>query len=621
MKQDVSRYPSLQSRLTLGFTALGILITAITVAILYANFRQGLREELRQRLTSITSVAALQQDGDMLVKVQAAQDQYFQQINEQNIKIKKSDPDLIYVYTMRKNELGIYFVVDAGLPGEEGLSEFGTPYEEPSQTLVENFDQLQQTITETDFYTDEYGTFLSAYAPIYSSSGSKVGVLGVDISANTVVAKERAFLVLSILVFLAIIPFIIIGGILLGKIIAAPIANLATVARTITESNLQAHVPETVKIREVAQLSKDFNTMTKTLRDLINSLEERVENRTKELEETSLQVTRRASQLEAIADVARSIASLQDVKQLLTDITNLISIRFGFYHVGIFLLDEDKQFAVLSAANSEGGQKMLARSHRLRVGSEGLVGYATSHAQARIALDVGEDAVFFDNPDLPNTHSEIALPLVVAGEVIGALDVQSEYPNAFSEEDIQVLTTLADQVAVAIQNARLFEQTQRTAIELENTLQRYIHREWQQYSKTSSTTGYRAVEDRLEPLTSFPDDRKIEQNSSRYKVPIRLRGLSIGALDIDLGKQIKDYTQEEIDIIQAAAERVALALESARLLEESQKRAAKEHTIGQVSEKLIASTDISDILKTAVREISQLMSGAEVAVQLEEAIE
>ncbi|MEJ5223470.1 MAG: GAF domain-containing protein, partial [Anaerolineales bacterium] len=185
------------------------------------------------------------------------------------------------------------------------------------------------------------------------------------------------------------------------------------------------------------------------LRALQATLEERIHERTAALERTTLAVERRASQLQAISDIARTIASIQELSELLPRITELISEYFGFYHVGIFLLDEKKEYAELRAANSEGGKRMLARSHRLRVGYQGVVGFAARQGRARIALDTGEDAVFFDNPDLPTTRSEAALPLILGDEVIGVLDVQSEIPEAFSEDDLDVLNTLAFQVSIA----------------------------------------------------------------------------------------------------------------------------------------------------------------------------
>src|SRR5690606_34214496 len=131
---------------------------------------------------------------------------------------------------------------------------------------------------------------------------------------------------------------------------------------------------------------------------------------------------------------------------------SVISEKYGFYHVGVFLLDENRTYAILTAANSAGGQKMLARQHRLKVGEQGIVGSVTGSGEPRIALDVGADAVFFNNPDLPESHSEMALPLRSGGQVIGALDVQSTETGAFTHVDVQTLGLLAEQVSLAIEN-------------------------------------------------------------------------------------------------------------------------------------------------------------------------
>ncbi len=165
---------------------------------------------------------------------------------------------------------------------------------------------------------------------------------------------------------------------------------------------------------------------------------------------------RRAAQLAAAAEVARDATSILDVEQLLNETVHLISEQFGFYHAGVFLLDEAGEYAVLQAASSEGGQRMLARGHKLRVGKVGIVGKVAATGEPHIALDVGKDAVHFANPDLPDTHSEMGLPLRVRGRVIGVLDVQSTRVAAFTEDDVAVLQTLADQLAAAIANARLF---------------------------------------------------------------------------------------------------------------------------------------------------------------------
>jgi len=371
----------------------------------------------------------------------------------------------------------------------------------------------------------------------------------------------------------------------------------------------------------VAREKKNAETQARInieLRELQNTLENRVNERTAELEESAAQIQKRASQLEAIADVSSSVASLQDMKQLLPYITKIVSERFGFYHAGIFLLSDDKEFAVLRAANSEGGQVMLARKHQLRVGQEGVVGFAVSQKRAHIALDVGDDAVYFDNPDLPATRSEMALPLIIGNEVIGVLDVQSEEPNAFTDEDVTVLSTLANQLAVAIENARLFQQSQDALKELDATFQQYLSSEWRQFSGESKVIGYRAYESGLEPITEEQVGAKsTKADKSTQKIPVSLRGSTLGTLSINMGNNPQEYTDEEMSLIQTVADRLALALESARLLEESQKAAAKEQAIGEITGKIGASINMRNVLQTAVEELGRALPGSEIVIQFD----
>src|SRR6266540_1238334 len=161
--------------------------------------------------------------------------------------------------------------------------------------------------------------------------------------------------------------------------------------------------------------AKELETRNKELTDLRDVLELRIQERTASLE-------KRATQIQTVSNMARTIASVQDLGALLPNIAKVVSEQFGYYHAGIFLLDEAGKYAVLKAANSDGGRRMLNRGHRLPLDSNSIVGYVTSHGEPRIALDVGADAVYFNNPDLHETRSEIALPLRVSGRVIGALD-------------------------------------------------------------------------------------------------------------------------------------------------------------------------------------------------------
>ena len=178
-------------------------------------------------------------------------------------------------------------------------------------------------------------------------------------------------------------------------------------------------------------------------------------------------MTKRTIQLQTGAEVSRAASSILEPGKLLPMVVELIRSHFDYYYVGIFLLDESKKWAVLSAASGEMGRQMIAQNHRLEIGGSSMIGWCISHGQARIALDVGEDAVRFRNPYLPATRSEMALPLISRGEVIGAMTIQSELPAAFSRVDITALQAMADQVGNAIQNARLFAELEGRNAELE----------------------------------------------------------------------------------------------------------------------------------------------------------
>ena len=232
--------------------------------------------------------------------------------------------------------------------------------------------------------------------------------------------------------------------------------------------------------------NKELNDREVEFKKYQLDLEGRVDTRTSEIE-------RRSKLLKAVADVGRSITSYRNLSELLQQTTQLIRENFGYYHIGIFLLDERKEYAVLAASNSEGGQRMLERKHQLKVGETGIVGYVTEYLKARIALDVGQDAVYFNNPDLPLTRSEMALPLVAGGQILGALDVQSTESQAFTEEDVATLQILAEQLAIAIQNANLFSETEK-ALESSKVVYGEVSREaWSKILHNQPRIGYLAT--------------------------------------------------------------------------------------------------------------------------------
>ena len=285
-----------------------------------------------------------------------------------------------------------------------------------------------------------------------------------------------------------------------------------------------------------------------------------------------------------------------------------ISHQLGHYHVGIFLVDETKKYAILKAANSEGGKRMLEKGHRLEIGAVGIVGIVAARGKPRIALDTGADAVYFDNPDLPNTKSEVALPLIQGNEIVGVLDVQSTTQNAFSQDDIDTLTILANQVSVTIQNTRLHEENIAALQTAEKAYRQLSGENWRLALKAQDIKGYV-----YDGITSQPLIQDTFGHS--ISIPVNVRGQNIGALKLEALQPDREWTEDELAMITAAAERAALALENARLLIESQKRAAKERIIGEISAKISAKSEIDDLLKTAAQELTRSLPGTEIAIQ------
>jgi GAF domain-containing protein/HAMP domain-containing protein len=283
-------------------------------------------------------------------------------------------------------------------------------------------------------------------------------VLLTEQEVGETLALARTILATGLIILLVVAMVAVGTALLVSRRITRPIVGLTTVANLIATGDLSYQVPHIERQDEIGILARAFSQMKQQLQDLIADLERQVVDRTHQWQETHYKLQRRATQLETIALVGQAITSILNVDELLLDVVNLIRARFNFYHAGVFLIDEGGEWAVLRQATGEAGQRMLTRKHRLAVGGQSIVGWVTSSRQPRIALDVGADAVHFKNPDLPQTRSEMALPLIVGDRLLGALDVQSTQEAAFDEEDMATLSLMADQVAVALDNALKFSQ-------------------------------------------------------------------------------------------------------------------------------------------------------------------
>ena len=464
------------------------------------------------------------------------------------------------------------------------------------------------TLTRTRYY--RVGSYMVTWALVFTAFGIEdVSRLSISLFTNLILAfilasitfpvRYMTFFIVVNNLAIALIPIVYPDftevGATLGVFVPFSILTLVAMQhRKNTERD---------RLTESKQMNHDLTTLS-------NELEQRVEERTAKLEE-------RARQLQVVSEVANAAASIQDPDQLLEESTSLISNSFGFYHVGIFLLSQSGENAILQAANSEGGQRMLARNHFLPVDLNSIVGYAAKTQAPRIARDTGADAVHFTNPDLPETRSEMAVPLKIGARLIGVLDVQSSQKNAFSEDDVAILSTLGNQLAVAIENARLLSETRRALETAEHTYQRYFSQAWSQFSQKLDVDGYTYQNGSIVPIdVKEEENQEIDTNDSKIKIPLMVRGQDIGILEIQPKNKTRNWTTDEVTLLEAAAERAALALESARLLEDAQRRASRERTISEMANKIGSVTNIDSILKSTVEELGKHISGTEVSFEL-----
>jgi GAF domain-containing protein len=327
---------------------------------------------------------------------------------------------------------------------------------------------------------------------------------------------------------------------------------------------------------------------------------ERLENRSQDLE-------RRMTQIRTAADISRSLGTILDPQELLQNVVDLIKSRFDLYYIGVFLVDKNNRYAVLTAGTGEPGKRMLQEEHKLSIGGTSMIGWTTAEGKPRIALDVGQEAVRFKNPHLPLTRSELALPITIGNQILGAISVQSTEPEAFDDDDIVVLQGITDSLAVALENANLFTQLEGSLREIQNLNEQYFGETW------SGTLG--DVE--REITVSKEADSNNPGEAEELNIPLVLRGDQVIG-NITLETDRAELQPEEKDFIDAISNQAAMALESARLFQEAQSRAGSERIISEVSAEMRETLDINTILMTTAEKLRSMMNLPEVTIRLSE---
>lgn len=442
-----------------------------------------------------------------------------------------------------------------------------------------------------------------------------------EVPLNFVIANSARALAGSALLALFVISIAIASVAISARSIVHPITVLAQTTENFAAGKLSARAVVD-RADEIGQLARSYNHMATQFQEIITKLEQRVNDRTRDLENQTLR-------LRAAAEIARDAASMRDPGELLARAAELIGTRFDFYHTGIFLLDNNREYAVLVTSPTEAGKQMLANNHKVRVGEAGIVGRVAATGEPRIMLDTGADAIHFNNPYLPDTRSEMALPLRAENTVIGVLDIQSDQAQAFNEDDIAIMQIMADQLATAIERTSLLQEVERSLKELESTYGQHTRDNWKRLADgaQAGNKGYRFDHMRIESITELPElgekaiatGLTVSSNSkgldkqTMVAIPVKLRGQTIGVISLKLNEE---HDADTISTVELASERLAAALESARLYEEARLRADREQSISQLTSAISASTSFEEILQTTVREIGTTLRDTEVTIQI-----
>ncbi len=394
---------------------------------------------------------------------------------------------------------------------------------------------------------------------------------------------------------------------LMGRGIALPILSLAEATRKIAATG---DLQYDIAVRgqdEVGQLAATFNQMVSGLRQA----EEELATRAQILEE---QVRQRA----AVVEVSQVTNAILDAEVLLQQAVDLIRERFGLYYVGLFLKDATGTWAVLRAGTGSAGAAMLARGHRIKLG-EGMIGWSVAQGESRVAAHAGADAVRLATEELPQTRSEAAIPLRSRGVTIGALTVQDDQEATFDENLIQSLQIMADQVAVAIDNARLLREAQ-AALEAEKRAYGELSaRAWTSLLTARAVRGYIAREDGDAPVLAqstspapdaAPDDG---EDLNVFALPIQVRGNVLGTLR---ARKAGTWSSHEAALLEDLGSQLGSALEGARLYEDTQRRAAREQAIRAVTDEMQLATDLESLMRITTQELIKILGGSHAYVQM-----
>lgn len=388
-------------------------------------------------------------------------------------------------------------------------------------------------------------------------------------------------LLLSGLVFALGIGF----SLLATRSISGPIKELIETFQKVEEGNLHQRVPVT-GTDELATVAVHFNRMVSRLDKLQSTLEEQVAERTKQLTATN--------------EVGRVASSILDMDKLLNKVANLITEQFNYYYAAIYILDSSEKWAELKEATGKAGNVLRQNRHRLEVSGKSMVAGCIRDKTPRLAQNTLDEKQRFENPLLPYTRSEVALPLIVGDRILGALNVQSTKPDDFGAGVIDTMQNMASQVAIALENARLFQEAQQSISELHAIQKQYLLEGWGRIGTYNDDLEYGVGE-------------STDVAGQILKSPINLRDQLLGTITLE---QSAEWTPEQQRLVDAVTAQAAIALENARLVSESRQVALRERTLTDINSKIWASTSIEAVLQTVAKELGKRLDTSITTIEL-----
>ncbi len=428
---------------------------------------------------------------------------------------------------------------------------------------------------------------------IQVGSSNEVGLFFI----RMLLVVSGGFLLVALLIFL------------LDSSIARPVKQLLEMANGIASGRPQSEIKPIHQRDELGTLYQIFSTLTGQFRQDIRTLEVGVAQRTRDIEATR--------------DIGQVISSIRELDALLNQVVELIRQRFeNIYHAQVFLLDTKNENAVLRVSTGEAGAKLLSRGHQLPVGGQSLIGQVTAQGNPIVALDTASSPIHKANELLPETRAELALPLRAGGVVIGALDLQSKRTDAFSEADMRLFQNITDQLAIAITNARLFEESRARLTEIEALNRQLIGEAWREYKverqQALSATGT-ADSEHWSDLQRQAIERgelveQISEDTVTFAIPVSLRGQMLGAVEWDLPRNA--YNENARQLGRELAARLAITADNARLFEQAQRLAERERLVNDITSKLSQQADVAQILKVAVQELGQALRLPQTSIRL-----